>query len=34
MKIVFHGNNAATFAPGFAELLSTSHDIIIVSDAA
>lgn len=32
MKIVFHGNNAATFAPGFEDLLATSHDITILSD--
>lgn len=33
MKIIFHGSNASTFEPGFAELLSTSHDISVVSDA-
>lgn len=32
MKIVFHGSNAATFAPGFAELLSAPHDIVVLSD--
>ncbi|MGO4916406.1 2-hydroxyacid dehydrogenase [Pseudogemmobacter sp. W21_MBD1_M6] len=32
MKIVFHGNNAATFHPGFAGLLSAPHDISILSD--
>lgn len=32
MKIVFHGSNAATFALGFSNLLSTSHDITILSD--
>jgi phosphoglycerate dehydrogenase-like enzyme len=33
MKIVFHGNNAATFVPGFADLLTAQHDIVLLSDA-
>lgn len=33
MKIVFHGDNAATFSPGFAELLSKPHEILVLSDA-
>jgi phosphoglycerate dehydrogenase-like enzyme len=32
MKIVFHGNNAATFQPGFAGLLAAPHEITILSD--
>ena len=33
MKIVFHGNNASTFVPGFADLLAIHHDIVVLSDA-
>lgn len=32
MKIVFHGANAAAFAPGFAELLGDGHDFVLVPD--
>lgn len=32
MKIVFHGANAETFLPGFAELLDGKHEVILVSD--
>ena len=32
MRIVFHGANAATFAPGFAELLEAPHEIAVLSD--
>lgn len=32
MKIVFHGANASTFVPGFADLLDAQHDITVVSD--
>ncbi|KKL20186.1 hypothetical protein LCGC14_2457990 [marine sediment metagenome] len=32
MKIAFHGANAATFIPGFAELLDDAHDIAALSD--
>lgn len=33
MKIVFHGQNACSFVPGFAELLSENHEIIELPDA-
>ncbi|SHL98575.1 2-hydroxyacid dehydrogenase [Roseibium suaedae] len=33
MKIVFHGQNACSFVPGFAELLSEPHEIIELPDA-
>ncbi|WP_029008974.1 2-hydroxyacid dehydrogenase [Azospirillum halopraeferens] len=33
MKIVFHGQNARMFRPGFDDLLAGSHDIREVSDA-
>lgn len=32
MKIAFHGANAETFLPGFAELLDQRHDLILLSD--
>ncbi|MEQ9038517.1 MAG: 2-hydroxyacid dehydrogenase [Silicimonas sp.] len=32
MKIVFHGDNASTFEPGFSNLLDARHDIKILSD--
>ena len=32
MKIVFHGANAETFLPGFAERLDQRHDLILLSD--
>lgn len=32
MRIIFHGANAATFEPGFAELLEASHEIAVLSD--
>ena len=32
MKIVFHGANAETFLPGFAQLLDDKHEVILVSD--
>ncbi|HUG60255.1 MAG TPA: 2-hydroxyacid dehydrogenase, partial [Methylomirabilota bacterium] len=32
MKIVFHGANASTFVPGFAELLEAPHDVVVLSD--
>lgn len=33
MRIVFHGTNAATFEPGFAELLGPGHEVLCLSDA-
>lgn len=33
MKIVFHGDNAATFRPGLEPLLEHPHDIVLVGDA-
>lgn len=33
MKLVFHGANASTFVPGFAELLDAPHEIAVLSDA-
>ena len=33
MKIVFHGQNARMFRPGFEELLAGRHEILEVSDA-
>jgi phosphoglycerate dehydrogenase-like enzyme len=33
LKIVFHGQNAANFRAGFAELLSAPHSIVDVGDA-
>lgn len=33
MKIVFHGANAETFLPGFADLLEERHDLLTLSDA-
>ncbi|SME91176.1 Phosphoglycerate dehydrogenase [Tistlia consotensis] len=32
MRIAFHGANASTFAPGFAELLEAPHEIAVLSD--
>ncbi len=32
MKIVFHGANAATFAPGFADMVGEGHDVVLVPD--
>lgn len=32
MKIVFHGANASTFEPGFAELLQGCHEVSVVAD--
>ncbi|MBL4916979.1 2-hydroxyacid dehydrogenase [Szabonella alba] len=32
MKIAFHGANAETFLPGFADLLDTPQDLILLSD--
>lgn len=32
MKIVFHGGNASSFAPGFQELVGDGHEIVCVSD--
>lgn len=32
MKVVFHGANASTFHPGFAELLSDQHDLVLLPD--
>ncbi len=32
-KIVFHGENAASFHPGFAELLSQPADVLVLPDA-
>lgn len=32
MKIAFHGANAETFLPGFAERLDQRHDLILLSD--
>ncbi len=33
MNVVFHGDNGATVEPGFAELLTAEHDIVVLSDA-
>lgn len=33
MRIVFHGVNAATFEPGFAELVGPGHEVTCVPDA-
>jgi phosphoglycerate dehydrogenase-like enzyme len=33
MHIAFHGANASTFLPGFADLLSVPHTITVLSDA-
>ena len=33
MKIIFHGANASTFYPGFADLLNGQHDLIQLPDA-
>ena len=32
MKVVFHGANASTFHPGFAELLDTAHELVLLPD--
>jgi phosphoglycerate dehydrogenase-like enzyme len=32
MRIVFHGTNAATFAPGFDELVGSTHEVRLVPD--
>lgn len=32
MKIVFHGANAAAFEPGFAAMLGSGHEIVLVPD--
>tara|TARA_R110000751_G_scaffold96505_4_gene188304 strand:- start:2465 stop:3448 length:984 start_codon:yes stop_codon:yes gene_type:complete len=32
VKIVFHGENAATFHPGFAEALDRQHDLVLLPD--
>jgi phosphoglycerate dehydrogenase-like enzyme len=32
MRIVFHGTNAATFVPGFADLIGPGHDVVLVPD--
>ncbi len=32
MRIVFHGSNAETFEPGFANLLETPHEIAVLSN--
>ena len=32
MKIVFHGANASTFHPGFAELLNAPHELVLLPD--
>jgi phosphoglycerate dehydrogenase-like enzyme len=32
MRIVFHGSNAATFLPGFTELVGADHTIAVVPD--
>ena len=32
MRIVFHGENARTFEPGFADLLGPGHEISVVAD--
>jgi phosphoglycerate dehydrogenase-like enzyme len=32
MKIVFHGKNAATFQPGFRDLVGDAHEIVAVPD--
>ncbi|MDX2158019.1 MAG: 2-hydroxyacid dehydrogenase [Hyphomicrobiaceae bacterium] len=33
MRIVFHGVNAATFEPGFADLVGPGHEVVCVPDA-
>lgn len=33
MRIVFHGANASTFLPGFADLLEAPHELSVLSDA-
>lgn len=33
MRIVFHGVNAATFEPGFAEMVGAGHEVVRVPDA-
>lgn len=33
MKIVFHGGNASSFAPGFDEMVGDAHQIVCVPDA-
>lgn len=32
MKIIFHGNNAATFHPGFAKRLEHEHELVLLPD--
>jgi len=32
MRIVFHGENAGTYAEGIADLLPDPHDITVLSD--
>ena len=32
MLIVFHGRNAASFEPGFGELVGSAHRVVAVSD--
>ncbi|WP_417833044.1 2-hydroxyacid dehydrogenase [Thalassospira xiamenensis] len=32
MKVVFHGANASTFHPGFAELLDAAHELVLLPD--
>ncbi|WP_210514338.1 2-hydroxyacid dehydrogenase [Thalassospira sp. ER-Se-21-Dark] len=32
MKVVFHGANASTFYPGFAELLEEPHELVLLPD--
>lgn len=32
MKVVFHGANASTFYPGFAELLDAKHELVLLPD--
>jgi phosphoglycerate dehydrogenase-like enzyme len=33
MRIVLHGRNASTFAPGFAEMIGPRHEVMRLSDA-
>lgn len=33
MRIVFHGTNAATFEPGFADMIGPGHEVLRVADA-
>ena len=32
MRVVFHGMNAGSFAPGFADLLEQDHHVAVLAD--